>query len=73
MTGAVLVFEMTRNYGLMLPLLVCVVIATAVGHWLSEGTIYTLKLIRRHDPRVYARDAHAAGPADHEPDQTPDR
>ena len=58
MTGAVLVFELTRNYRMMLPLLVAVVIATIVGHWLSGGTIYTLKLSRRYGPR--AADAQQA-------------
>ena len=64
MTGAVLVFEMTRDYGLMLPLLVCVVVATVVGHWLSEDTIYTLKLMRRYARRQHASHAQPAAHAD---------
>ena len=64
MTGAVLVFELTRNYRMMLPLLIAVVIATIVGHWLSGGTIYTLKLVRRYGPSA-ARDGGA-------PSGTPD-
>jgi CIC family chloride channel protein len=46
-TGTVMVFEMTRNYTLILPVILTVVLAGAVRYGLSAPTIYTLKLLRR--------------------------
>jgi chloride channel protein, CIC family len=46
-TGIVMVFEMTRDYTTILPVILTVAIAGAVRHWLSPSTIYTLKLLRR--------------------------
>ena len=49
MTGAIMIFEMTRDYTVIMPVIVTVAIATAVRNALSPATIYTLKLVRRGD------------------------
>lgn len=46
-TAIIIVFEMTNDYEIILPVMTAVVIATLVSRLLSEETIYTLKLIRR--------------------------
>lgn len=46
-TAVIVLFELTGEYSLILPLMAAVVIATLVGRGLSTGTIYTLKLRRR--------------------------
>jgi len=46
-TAVLIIFEMTRDYRLILPLMLCVVISTLVFSLLSNGSIYTLKLLRR--------------------------
>jgi CIC family chloride channel protein len=43
----VIVFELTGDYSIILPLMLAVVVATALSHLLSEDSIYTLKLRRR--------------------------
>jgi CIC family chloride channel protein len=47
LTGAIMVIEMTREYTVILPVILTVALACAVRHWLSPATIYTLKLLRR--------------------------
>ncbi|HHN82124.1 MAG TPA: chloride channel protein [Methanomicrobia archaeon] len=42
----IMFFEMTRNYAIILPLTISVVIARAFVHYNYEGTIYELKLLR---------------------------
>ena len=46
-SAVLMLFEMTRDYALILPLMTAVATATAVSQLLSEGTIYTIKLARR--------------------------
>jgi CIC family chloride channel protein len=46
-SAALVVFELTGNYQIMLPLLLAVVSAVALASRLSGDTIYTLKLRRR--------------------------
>jgi CIC family chloride channel protein len=46
-TAIILLFEMTRNYSIILPLMAAVVISTVITRSLSRETIYTLKLARR--------------------------
>lgn len=48
-TAIIILFEMTRNYSLILPLLVCVVISTLMAHVVSHETMYTLKILRQHN------------------------
>ena len=46
-TGVLIIFELTGDYGIILPLMLAVVTATAVSGVVSPDTIYTLKLRRR--------------------------
>ena len=46
-TSVVMIFELTRNYALIMPVMIAVVIATGVVRLLSRETIYTEKLMRR--------------------------
>jgi CIC family chloride channel protein len=47
LTGTIMVVEMTREYTVILPLILTVALACLVRHGLSPSTIYTLKLLRR--------------------------
>ncbi len=46
-TAIILLFEMTTDYKIILPLLLAVVMSTVVSRALSSESIYTLKLVRR--------------------------
>lgn len=46
-TAVIILFELTGQYTLILPLMTAVVIATLMSRVLSQDTIYTLKLRRR--------------------------
>jgi CIC family chloride channel protein len=46
-TAITMLFEMTRDYSVILPLMLSVAISYAVRKQLSDGSIYTLKLLRR--------------------------
>ena len=46
-TGVLIIFELTGDYTIVLPLMVAIVVATGVSGKLSRDTIYTLKLRRR--------------------------
>lgn len=46
-TGIVMLFEMTRDYRIILPLMLACVVATALSRFLKEENIYTLKLVRK--------------------------
>ena len=47
MTAIILLFEMTRNYELMLPLMTAVIVSAFVSRSMTRESIYTLGLIRR--------------------------
>ena len=47
MTAILIVFEMSNDYTIILPLMVCVVIATVLGRRMIGSTVYEMKLIRR--------------------------
>ncbi|MFQ5692362.1 MAG: chloride channel protein [Nitrospinota bacterium] len=47
LTALLILFEMTRDYEIVLPLALTVAISTAIGRLLLGETIYTLKLKRR--------------------------
>ena len=54
-TAVIILFELTGDYAIILPLMAAIVLAAGVSHLLSVDTIYTLKLRRRgidldHDP-----------------------
>ena len=46
-TAVIIVFELTGEYSVILPLMIAIVVATAISTLLSRETIYTLKLRRR--------------------------
>ncbi|MGW7527317.1 chloride channel protein [Streptomyces sp. NPDC054783] len=46
-TAVVILFELTGEYSIILPLMLAIVLATATSRLLSRDTIYTLKLRRR--------------------------
>ena len=46
-TAVVIMFELTGEYSIILPMMTAIVLATGIGHSLSRDTIYTLKLRRR--------------------------
>ncbi len=47
MTAVIIIFELTGDYQIILPLMTAIVLAVAVSALLSRDTIYTLKLRRR--------------------------
>ncbi len=46
-TAVVIMFELTGDYSIILPLMAAIALATGVSHLLTRDTIYTLKLRRR--------------------------
>jgi len=46
-TAILILFEMTRDYAIILPLMLATVLSTVVARLLSNDSIYTLKLTRR--------------------------
>ncbi len=49
MTAVTMIFEMTRNYDIVLPMIIAVAISIGVRRVLSHENIYTIKLVsRRH-------------------------
>jgi CIC family chloride channel protein len=46
-TAVIIIFELTNDYSIILPLMLAIVVATSLSHRLSADTIYTLKLRRR--------------------------
>jgi CIC family chloride channel protein len=47
LTSIVIIFEMTGDYRIILPIMTAAVISTLVAHYVSRDTIYTLKISRR--------------------------
>jgi len=47
MTGAVMILEMTNDSNVVLPIMITASFAYGIRKWLSPGSIYTLKLLRR--------------------------
>jgi CIC family chloride channel protein len=57
MTAVIIVFELTGDYKIVLPLMAAVVVSTLVSRFLMKGdSIYTLKLTRRGVRLRYGRD-----------------
>jgi chloride channel protein, CIC family len=46
-TGLIIIFELTGDYRIILPLMCAIVVATALSNAITPDTIYTLKLRRR--------------------------
>lgn len=47
MTAVTMIFEMTRNYDIILPMILAVAVSVGVRRLLSRENIYTMKLFRR--------------------------
>jgi len=47
LTAMLIVFEMSNDYYLILPLMVAGVVATFVAEWFHKESIYTIKLVKR--------------------------
>jgi chloride channel protein, CIC family len=50
MTAVAMIFEMTRDYDIVLPMIIAVAFSLGARRLLSRETIYTLKLVRRGHP-----------------------
>jgi CIC family chloride channel protein len=48
MTAVTMIFEMTRDYDIVMPLIIAVAVSIGVRRLLSKENIYTIKLIARH-------------------------
>lgn len=46
-TAVVILFELTAEYTIILPLMLAIVLATGISHLVSRDTVYTRKLLRR--------------------------
>ena len=46
-TAVVILFELTGEYTIILPLMLAIVLATGISHLVSRDTVYTRKLLRR--------------------------
>lgn len=46
-TAVVILFELTGEYTIILPLMLAIVLATGISHVVSHDTVYTRKLLRR--------------------------
>jgi CIC family chloride channel protein len=78
-TAVLIIFELTGDYRVILPLMIAVVIATTVSNAITSETIYTLKLRRRGinidapKPSLMAQitvgEAHGDPPPPLDPDQ----
>jgi CIC family chloride channel protein len=58
MTAVTMIFEMTRDYSIVMPMIVAVAMSLGVRQMLSPETIYTLKLMRRGRSIPKARHAN---------------
>ncbi|MEZ5856123.1 MAG: chloride channel protein [Hyphomicrobiaceae bacterium] len=56
MTAIIMIFEMTRDYEIIVPVIVGVAVAAGVRRWLIDETIYTIKL--RHRGHRIPKDRH---------------
>src|SRR6202035_4666646 len=50
MTAVAMIFEMTRDYDIVLPMILAVAFSLGARRLLSPQSIYTLKLVRRGHP-----------------------
>jgi chloride channel protein, CIC family len=61
-TAAIIIFELTGDYHVILPLMFAIVVATALSNAITRDTIYTLKLRRRG---IDLDASHTANPMTH--------
>jgi CIC family chloride channel protein len=58
MTGFLIIFEMTRDYRIILPLMVACVFGTLVARKIDSNSIYTWKLVRQGIHLIRGRDVN---------------
>jgi CIC family chloride channel protein len=58
MTAVTMIFEMTRDYGIVMPMIVAVAVAVGVRRLMSRESIYTIKLVGRGHGIPKARHAN---------------
>lgn len=58
MTAIVMVFEMTADYSIIIPMIIVVGVSTGIRRFLSEENIYTIKLARRGQNIPKERHSH---------------
>ena len=58
MAAVTMVFEMTRDYGIIMPMIVAVALSLGIRRLLSPESVYTLKLVRRGHPVPQVRHAN---------------
>ena len=46
-TAVVILFELTGEYSIILPLMLAIALATGISHLVSRDSVYTRKLLRR--------------------------
>ncbi len=46
-TAILIIFELTHDYGLIVPIMGACILANLTTRWMGKGSIYTLKLLRR--------------------------
>jgi CIC family chloride channel protein len=73
MTAIIMIFEMTRDYNIVVPLVVAVAIALGIRRMLISETIYTSKLVLRgkHIPKERHSNMFMVHPAHEVMDKTP--
>jgi len=58
MTAIVMIFEMTGDYNIIIPMIIAVGVSTGIRRFLSEENIYTIKLARRGQNIPKERHSH---------------
>lgn len=61
MTNILILFELTNDYKIILPIMVSCILSTAVARYLSKDSIYTLKLNRRGVNLQFGREVSIMG------------
>lgn len=56
LTSILIVFEMSNDYSLILPLMAAGMVASTIAHWLHPESIYTIKLVKRGIHFEHGRD-----------------
>jgi len=62
MTAVTMIFEMTRDYDLIVPMILAVAVSVGIRRLLSRESIYTLELLRRGHPIPKALHAEVMDP-----------
>ncbi len=61
-TAILIIFELTNEYSIILPLMISCIIATLLSTWIQSSSIYTMKLLRRGIDIYRGRDINVLQP-----------